>query len=180
MKQKTFTYKLVLAAVCLALAMILPMFIGRIPSIGRALSPMHLPVLLCGFLAGPILGGVVGVLAPLLNSVLTGAPPLFPMAISMAFELAGYGILSGLFYYVIFKKHKDFVRIFASLILAMLFGRIIWGIAMLLLLGLSGAGQFTWAAFLSGAFIGAVPAIISQVILVPVIVLALKKAKIME
>ena len=177
MKKKSISYRLALAGVCLALALILPGVVGHIPDIGRALSPMHLPVLLAGFLCGPWLGAAVGVLAPLLSSVITGMPP-FPMVVAMAFELAAYGLLTGLFYTKVFPK--KFWGICASLVLAMLFGRIVWGIAMLCVMGLSGQGTFTWAAFVSGAFITAVPAIISQILLVPAIITALKKAKIME
>ena len=44
MKKKSISYRLALAGVCLALALILPGVVGHIPDIGRALSPMHLPV----------------------------------------------------------------------------------------------------------------------------------------
>lgn len=40
--------KLVLAALCL----VLPLLTGQIPEIGSMLSPMHIPVLLCGLSAG--------------------------------------------------------------------------------------------------------------------------------
>ena len=36
--------KLVFAALCLALCMVLPLLTGQIPQIGKALSPMHIPV----------------------------------------------------------------------------------------------------------------------------------------
>ena len=177
--KKKITVKLTYAAVCLALAIILPGLIGRIPEIGRALSPMHLPVLLAGFLCGPAVGAVVGLLAPLLNSAITGMPPLFPVAAAMAFELAAYGLLTGIFYHKVFKK-KNITAVLASLVIAMLLGRAVWGIAMLILMGLSGAGVFTWSAFFAGAFAGAVPALLSQIILIPAIVMALKKSGIME
>ena len=75
---------LVVAALMLALAYVLPNFTGNIPQIGSMLLPMHLPVLLCGFLCGGVWGAVVGFVAPLLRSVLVGVPPMFPTAISMA------------------------------------------------------------------------------------------------
>ena len=46
------TRKLTYAALFLALAMVLPFLTAQIPEIGSMLSPMHIPVLLCGFLCG--------------------------------------------------------------------------------------------------------------------------------
>ena len=42
--------KLTYAALFLAIAMVLPFLTGQIPEIGSMLSPMHIPVLLCGFI----------------------------------------------------------------------------------------------------------------------------------
>ena len=87
--------RMVYAALFLALAMVLPFLTGQIPQIGSMLSPMHIPVLLCGFLCGWPWGLAVGFIAPLLRSVLFGMPPMFPGAVAMAFELAVYGCVSG-------------------------------------------------------------------------------------
>ena len=92
------TKKLCYAAVCLALAMVLPFLTGQIPQIGQALSPMHIPVFLCGFLCGWPWGLAVGFIAPLMRSVLFGMPAIFPGACAMAFELAAYGAVSGFLY----------------------------------------------------------------------------------
>ena len=88
--------QLVLAALFLALAFVLPLLTGQVPKVGNMLCPMHFPVLLCGFVLGGPWGLAVGFAAPLLRSVLFGMPPMFPVAISMAFELATYGLVSGL------------------------------------------------------------------------------------
>ena len=90
--------RLTYAALCLALAIVLPFLTGQIPEIGSALCPMHIPVLLCGFLCGWPWGLAVGFVAPLLRSVLFGMPPMFPGAVAMAFELAVYGGVSGFLY----------------------------------------------------------------------------------
>ena len=91
--------RLVLSALMLALAYVLPFFTGNIPQIGSMLLPMHLPVLLCGFLCGGPWGALVGFIAPLMRSVLTGGfPPMFPTALAMAFELAAYGGIAGFLY----------------------------------------------------------------------------------
>lgn len=87
--------QLVPAALFLALAFVLPLLTGQVPKVGNMLCPMHFPVLLCGFVLGGPWGLAVGFAAPLLRSVLFGMPPMFPVAISMAFELATYGWCPG-------------------------------------------------------------------------------------
>lgn len=164
--------KLTYAALFLALAIVLPFLTGQIPEIGSMLCPMHIPVLLCGFLCGWPWGLAVGFIAPLLRSVLFGAPPMFPVAVAMAFELAVYGALAGLLYRLLPKKKWS---IYAALIISMIAGRVVWGIVRLILAGLSGKG-FTWAAFLAGAFTNAVPGIILQIVLIPVLVMVLEHA----
>ena len=164
---------MVLAALFLALSYVLPFFTGNIPQIGAMLLPMHLPVLLCGFVCGAPWGLAVGLIAPVMRSVLTGGfPPMFPTAVAMAFELGTYGLVSGLLYARLPKHPRS---IYIALITAMLAGRIVWGCAMVLLLS-GGSAPFTWAAFLAGAFINAVPGIVVHILLIPLIVMALKKA----
>lgn len=164
--------KLVYAAVCLALAMVLPFITGQIPEIGNMLSPMHIPVLLCGFLCGWPWGLAVGFIAPLLRSVTLGAPPMM-LAIPMAFELAAYGAMTGLLYRLLPKKP---VYVYVALIGAMLVGRAVWGLARFVMAGLQ-ATSFPFSAFLAGAFLNAVPGIILQILLIPPVVLAMRRAK---
>ena len=111
MKQKylTGTLKLVYAAVCLSLCLVLPFLTGQIPEIGSKLSPMHLPVLLCGFLCGWQYGLAVGAVAAPLRFLLFTMPP-FPNCLFMAFELAAYGLMTGLFYKAFPKKSRIHLR----------------------------------------------------------------------
>ena len=162
---------MVLAAVCLALCMVLPLLTGQIPQIGSALSPMHIPVLLAGFLCGPWWAMAVGLVAPLLRHVTLGMPPLIT-AIAMSFELAAYGLFSGLLYARLPKKTSN---LYVSLVAAMLAGRVVWGAAMAVISGVTGSA-FTWGAFMAGAFFNAVPGIIVHILLIPVIVMALRRA----
>lgn len=164
--------KLVLAAVCLALCMVLPFLTGQIPEIGSMLCPMHIPVLLCGFLCGPAWAAIVGAVAPFLRFALFGMPPLFPTGAAMCFELAAYGAISGWLYRLLPRRA---VNVYVSLIAAMLLGRLVWGAVMLFFSGVTGEA-FTFAAFLAGAFTNAVPGMILHILLIPVIVLALEKA----
>ena len=163
--------QLILAAMFLTLALALPFLTGQIPQVGSALCPMHIPVLLCGFFCGPWYALAVGLVAPLLRFALFGMPPLMPTGIAMCFELATYGFVSGLLYKLLPGKK---VFTYVTLIAAMLAGRIIWGIARVILAGLA-QSEFAWTAFLSGAFVNAVPGIILHILLSPVLVIALKR-----
>ncbi len=164
--------QLVLGALFLALALLLPFLTGQIQLLGQQISPMHLPVLLCGFVCGWPIGALVGFIAPLLRSAMFGMPPMFPVAISMAFELCAYGLLTGLLYKLL---PKTIPYLYLSLVLAMLGGRLVMGVANWLLLG----GAYTWPMFLSAAFVKAVMAIVIQLALVPLVVMLLKRAKLM-
>ena len=164
--------RLTYAALYLAIAMVLPFVTGQIPEIGSALCPMHIPALLCGFMCGWPWGMAVGFIAPLLRSVVFGMPALFPGAVAMAFELAVYGGLAGFLRRRLPRK-KGFT--WAVLILSMIAGRIVWGAVRVVLAGLSGS-SFTLALFLAGAVTNAVPGIILQLVLIPVLVIAMESA----
>ncbi|MGI6123057.1 MAG: ECF transporter S component [Acetivibrionales bacterium] len=170
------TKKITFSGMFLALALLLPFLTGQIPQIGSALSPMHIPVLLCGFICGAPYGLIVGFIAPLLRFMIFQMPPIFPVGTAMAFELAVYGLTAGIFYKMLPKKTP---YIYVSLILSMLIGRVVWGIAMFVISLVAVKIQFGLAAFLAGAFIKAIPGIILHIILIPVIVIALKKANLM-
>lgn len=175
MKAKKHLLSVALSGMFLALAYVLPFFTGQIPEIGSMLCPMHIPVLLCGFVCGAPYGLLVGLVAPLLRSLTLGMPPLFPTATAMAFELAVYGLMAGLLYSVLPKK-KIFT--YASLVSAMVVGRIVWGIVMFCIMGFD-VTKFGLAAFWTGAIVNAIPGIIVQIILIPMVVIVLEKAKLM-
>lgn len=172
-KEQKLVRDLVFAAVCLALCMVLPLLTGQIREIGKALCPMHLPVLLCGFLCGPWWAMVVGFVAPLLRFALFSMPQLLPTGLAMCFELAAYGLFSGLLYGLLPKRQ---LSVYVTLVLSMILGRIVWGVASFLIY-LAMGNAFSWAIFVAGAFYDAVPGILVQIVLIPVLVFALKKAK---
>lgn len=167
------TRNLVLSGLFIALGFVLPFLTMQIQQIGAALLPMHIPILLCGFICGPVYGLAAGFITPLLRSFIMHMPPIYPTALAMAFELAAYGFLAGLFYKLLPKKP---LYVYASLILAMLGGRLVGGLASLVLFGIKG-NAFTLTIFLQGAFINAIPGIIVQLVLIPLIILALQKSK---
>lgn len=176
MKVNNRLLKTVLSALFLAISFVMPFLTGQIPEIGSMLCPMHIPVLLCGFICGWPWGFAVGFIAPLLRSFTLGMPPLFPTAVCMAFELAAYGLVSGLMHKLLPRKKP---YIYCSLLAAMLVGRLVWGVAMLICMGINGGG-FTFAAFLAGAFTNAIPGIILQLVLVPLLVAVLDNPKILK
>ena len=162
---------LIYSALFLALAYVLPFLTGQIQQIGNMLCPMHIPVMLCGFICGWQWGLTVGAAAPLLRSLTLVMPPPFPTAVCMAFELAAYGAIAGLMKRLLPKKP---LFTYVSLLITMIVGRIVWGLAMFICVGASG-GSFGLKAFLGGAIINAVPGIIVQIVLIPPIVMLYDK-----
>lgn len=171
--KKNNTKNLTLSAMFLALAFILPFFTGQLKQIGSMLCPMHIPVLLCGFFCGASWGCLVGAIAPILRSMVLGMPVMFPSAVCMAFEMAAYGFTAGFLYR---KQPKKKGSVYISLLSAMLIGRIVWGAAMFACMGFD-TSKFGLAAFLSGAVTTAIPGIVLQIVLIPIIVITLEKAK---
>ena len=166
------TLRLTYSALYLAIAMVLPLITGQIPEIGKALCPMHIPVLLCGFVCGWPWGLAVGLIAPVMRSVIFGMPAMIPGAVAMSFELAVYGSAAG---WLRSRLPHTPGMIWAELLVAMILGRVVWGAARLVISGVTG-NAFTWALFISGAFTTAVPGIILQIILIPVLVIAMERA----
>ena len=175
-KKQNTIQSLVCSAVCLALCLVLPFFTGQIPQIGSMLCPMHIPVLLAGFLCGPWWGMAVGLVTPALRFVLFGMPPLMPVGLAMTFELAAYGLVAGLLYGVLPKRMYG---VYASLFGAMLVGRFVWGVACVFIFGALDT-EFTWAVFMTGAFLNAIPGIVLHILVIPAIVFALKKTTLLR
>ena len=160
------TKKLVLSALFLAIGLILPFITMQIPAVGKMLCPMHIPVLLCGFIVGWPYGLLVGFITPLIRSVLFGMPMMVPNAVCMAFELATYGFVAGI---LSKKMRKDMKSLYIALVAAMLVGRVVWGLVSAIVYTLMGAG-FTWKLFFMGGFVNAIPGILIQLILIPLLV----------
>lgn len=172
-KKKTAkTSYLIMALICLAISVVLPMLTDQIPRFGQGLRPMHIPVLIAGFACGPVIGFVVGLAAPMLNLLIHGAPALMQAGFAMSLELATYGLIAGLLYSQLPRKTGN---IYVSLITAMIVGRIVWGASMIALSSRDGL-RFTYQMFMTYAFIDAMPAILFHIVLIPAVVIALEKA----
>lgn len=173
-KKRILLLKLCYGAVSLALCMVLPFLTGQIPEIGNLLCPMHLPVLICGAVGGPVLGGSIGLIAPLLRSLIFGMPKLFPNAVGMAVELLGYGVSFGILTRLLPKRLP---YLYISLASAMLAGRLLGGVAKLVLLTFGAINSYGIALFWSGYFVEAFPGIILQLIIIPPTVSAMRRAR---
>lgn len=176
-KNRNTLLRLIYAAVCLALCMVLPLLTGHIPQVGQLLSPMHIPVLLAGFLCGPWWALAVGFIAPPMRHFIFHFPP-YPTFVAMAFELAVYGLVCGLLYRALPKKTP---YIYVSLIVAMIAGRIVSGLANVVLYSVGAKeGTYTLSAFLTAHFVTAWPAIVLHVVLIPILVIALRRAGVLS
>ena len=168
--------KLVTAALCLALCLVLPFLTANNMALGNMLSLMHIPVLLCGLVCSWHYGLLVGFMAPLLRSFLLGAPPLM-IAVPMAFELAVYGLVAGLLY-PLFRGKK--AGIYMALIPALICGRVSAAVVKFAMLGLGYLQAFTLSQFVQSYLVIQWPAILLQLTLIPLVVFALQKAKLVE
>ncbi|MGE4485955.1 MAG: ECF transporter S component [Oscillospiraceae bacterium] len=165
--------RMVLSAMFLAIGLVLPFLTGQIPQIGSMLLPMHLPVLICGFVCGGWWGLAVGIICPVLRSVIFGMPPMFPTAAAMALELGVYGLITGILYNALPKNR---LSVYVALIAAMAAGRIVWGLARLIF-SFASTAAFTWQAFIAGAITTAIPGIVLQIVIVPVIIFIIERRK---
>lgn len=167
-----YSKKLVTAGLMLALGIILPYATAHgFGMSGNILLPMHIPVLLCGFLCGPLYGLLCGLLLPVTNSLLTGMPALYPMAVIMTCELSIYGLVSGWLYKTLTKGNK-LVRIYSALLGAMIAGRIAYGLVLWLMLI---SGTNTGKLSVITAVATGLPGIAAQLVLIPAIVSKIEK-----
>lgn len=170
--------RLVFTAMFIAIGLLLPFITGNVPTVGKYLCPMHLPIFLCGMVCGPLWGAAAGCVTPILRSLLFYMPVLYPNGVGMAFELLTYGAVSGLIFAAL--KYKNARTVYLALIPSMLAGRLVWGAARVVMLGLSGpeTASFSLNYFLVSGFLEAIPGIILQLLLIPPIMQALISAKI--
>lgn len=164
------TKRITVMAMLLALGLVLPYALHGIPKGGMLFSPLHMPSLIGGLLLGPVEGAVVGVLCPVLNSMITGMPQGNTL-VAMCFELHVYAIVTGIMMRVL-KNQKDGIKIYASLMIAMLLGRVAGGIVQAFILGFSNYSLQMWA---TAYFVSTFPGIVMHLLVIPPVCMALKK-----
>ena len=161
--------QMILAGLMLAMGIVLPITFHMV-GLGSTFLPMHIPVLLAGFILDLPFALFVGAATPLLSSILTGMPPLFPVLPYMVFELATYaGVAS------ILSRRK--YNVYISLLISMLSGRIVAGLAVWMLANLFAANLPSPPVFVASAVTKGLPGIAIQLILLPPLVFLLNKAR---
>jgi hypothetical protein len=160
---------IVLSGLFIAIGVILPPILHTV-NLGPVVSPMHFPVLLCGLLLGWKYGLTVGIIIPLLASLLWGNPPIVPIAIIMGVELAAYGFFSGLLYQKVKLFKNSYANLYFTLISSMVIGRFIYVLFYSLLIAFGVKGP-AFIGLITSLFVVGLPGIILQVLIVPPIVL---------
>lgn len=173
MTAMTASKRITLCAVCIALCYALPVAFHAV-ALGGILSPMHIPVLLCGLVCGGGSGLICGIIGPVLSSLLSGMPPAL-MLIRMIPELCAYGLVGGIAMKRI-RTGSAAADVYVSLVIAMIAGRVVGGIASAIFFTIT-SGVYSVALWFASYFAESIPGIIAHLILVPVLVLALQKAR---
>ena len=173
MTTMTSAKRTTLCAVCIALCYVLPIAFHAV-GLGSVLSPMHIPVLLCGLICGGGAGLICGLVGPVLSSLLSGMPPMM-MLVRMIPELGVYGLVAGI---VMKKLHtgSNAKDVYISLVAAMIVGRIVGGIATTVFFAVT-SGVYSLGLWFTSYFIESVPAIAIHLVLVPILVFSLQKAR---
>jgi hypothetical protein len=168
--------KICICAICIALCYVLPIAFHGL-ALGGVLSPLHIPVLLCGLICGGFYGAFCGIAGPILSSILSGMPPAMAL-VSMIPELLVYGLVCGLLMKVI-RTGKLFADLYLSLIPAMILGRVVGGIAKALFITLMATGEaFSIGIWAASYFVTSFPGILLHLILIPALIAVLMKAKV--
>lgn len=160
----------VLAALFAAMCVVLPIAFHSIPNAGSVFLPMHIPVLLCGMICGWPYGLVCGIIGPFLCTMITGMPPA-AMLPAMMVECAAYGAVAGIMLKLV-RTGKTGADLYIALIVAMLAGRVLAGIAKALIF----SPGITLSAWITASFVTALPGILVQLVAIPILVSALTKA----
>ncbi|MBQ8787810.1 MAG: ECF transporter S component [Oscillospiraceae bacterium] len=128
--KKSAAYKVITFIAAIVASVLLPQLFHAIgvisgtgAAVGSALLPMHIPVIIAGFVGGPAVGLIAGVLSPLASFAISSMPAaaLLPF---MVIELGAYGLAAGLI-----SKAK--FNAFAKLIVVQLAGRAARALAIL-------------------------------------------------
>ena len=172
MQKMSAVKKSIITAVCIALCVVLPQAFHAVPNAGAIYLPMHIPVLLCGLICGWSYGLLCGLAGPALSALLTGMPPAAVLP-GMLVECGVYGLAAGLLMQLVRTKHL-YADLYISLAAAMLLGRVVSGIAKALIFS---AGSYSMASWVAGSFVTALPGIVIQLALLPSIVYAQMRAR---
>ncbi|MBP3684498.1 MAG: ECF transporter S component [Oscillospiraceae bacterium] len=172
MKNRSSIRNMTMAAVCVALCVVLPIAFHSIPDAGSVFLPMHIPVLICGMICGWPYGLLCGLMGPLVSSALTGMPPIAFLP-AMMVECGTYGLVSGLMLKYVHTR-STYADLYIALVVAMIAGRVVSGIAKALIF----TPGLALSAWVTASFVTALPGIIIQLVFLPSVVCTLMKAKV--
>lgn len=175
MKRYSVTLHPVTGAMLTALSIILPQIfhLTGIPQVGAVFLPMHIPVLLAGFILGPVYGSVIGAITPVISFLITNMPTAERLPFMVA-ELIFYGLSSGLFYHKLGFKSKKFGTVI-TLCISMVIGRVVCAALLFVMSELFKINCPSPALVITATVTG-IYGIVLQLVTVPPIVYALKRS----
>lgn len=171
MQKMSNVKKSIITAVCIALCYVIPLMFHGIQNAGSIFCPMHIPVFICGLICGWQYGLLCGIAGPALSSALSGMPPVAIMP-SMMVELAVYGTAAGLMMKLVRTK-STYADLYISLIVAIVCGRVLAGLAKALIFA---RGSYSMSAWIAGSVVTSWPGTVIQLVFIPTIVFALMKS----
>lgn len=171
MKKMSNVKKSIITAVCIALCYVIPLMFHGIQNAGNIFCPMHIPVFICGLICGWQYGLLCGIAGPALSSALSGMPPVAILP-SMMVELAAYGTAAGLMMNLVRTK-STYADLYISLIVAIVCGRVLAGLAKALIFA---RGSYSMSAWIAGSVVTSWPGTVIQLVFIPTIVFALMKS----
>ncbi len=171
MQKMSNVKKSIITAVCIALCYVIPLMFHGIQNAGSIFCPMHIPVFICGLICGWQYGLLCGIAGPALSSALSGMPPVAILP-SMMVELAAYGTASGLMMKLVRTK-STYADLYISLIVAIVCGRVLAGLAKALIFA---RGSYSMSAWIAGSVVTSWPGTVIQLVFIPTIVFALMKS----
>ena len=163
--------KSIITAACIALCYVIPLMFHGIQNAGSIFCPMHIPVFICGLICGWQYGLLCGIAGPALSSALSGMPPVAILP-SMMVELAAYGTAAGLMMKLVRTK-STYADLYISLIVAIVCGRVLAGLAKALIFA---RGSYSMSAWIAGSVVTSWPGTVIQLVFIPTIVFALMKS----
>ncbi len=171
MQKMSNVKKSIITAVCIALCYVIPLMFHGIQNAGSIFCPMHIPVFICGLICGWQYGLLCGIAGPALSSALSGMPPVAILP-SMMVELAAYGTAAGLMMKLVRTK-STYADLYISLIVAIVCGRVLAGLAKALIFA---RGSYSMSAWIAGSVVTSWPGTVIQLVFIPTIVFALMKS----
>lgn len=171
MQKMSNVKKSIITAVCIALCYVIPLMFHCIQNAGNIFCPMHIPVFICGLICGWQYGLLCGIAGPALSSALSGMPPVAILP-SMMVELAAYGTAAGLMMKLVRTK-STYADLYISLIVAIVCGRVLAGLAKALIFA---RGSYSMSAWIAGSVVTSWPGTVIQLVFIPTIVFALMKS----